>query len=127
MARLNKPIAKVKYELIELEERFGIMFEEQLDDLYYFNVAILELKLGLTIALVRYRNCPSSGTEIWVSSEIDANEGFIHDCIASLNFGDLGSSSRWAQSRTKANSYLDSRIDQYENCFVSSKFSLATS
>jgi len=63
---LSLPIATLSLEPFELEERCGVVFFEDIDDLDFFKAAIIVTGGGETYALVRYRGCPSPGTEVWV-------------------------------------------------------------
>ena len=62
---LSTPIAVLALEPAELCPRYGIVFDEAHDGLDYTQWAILQLPSAARVALVRHRDCPSPGTEVW--------------------------------------------------------------
>ena len=63
---LSQPVAMLSMEPDQLQRSLGITFEESFDGLDYTKVAILRLDSGAPVALVRHRNNPSPGTEVWI-------------------------------------------------------------
>src|SRR5262245_19643084 len=63
-SRNYRPIAMIRLEPNELEDRLGIRFADDYDDLDYLKHAVLVLSSGDQLLLVRYRRAPQPGTEV---------------------------------------------------------------
>jgi hypothetical protein len=82
---INKPIAVINLDPIELEGKLKIKFNQSFDDLDYYNIAVMELQNGKQFCLVRYRGNPFKGTEIWVSDKIENIEMELNGILNALN------------------------------------------
>ncbi len=61
----NRPIATLKLEPDDLQERFGLEFSLEQDDLDGVRVAVVELPSGSVMGLVRYEHAPEPGTGLF--------------------------------------------------------------
>jgi hypothetical protein len=66
---LAEPVATIKWEPNELEERYGIQFSESQDDLDHLVIALVRPPSGRVFALMRHRHQPNPGTDIVINEE----------------------------------------------------------
>lgn len=67
-------IASLKYSTNELERHCKLKFTASEDDLDAFDVLLLEIDNGLFFMLMRYKQSPDIGVEIWVAvDKVDAS------------------------------------------------------
>lgn len=56
-------------------------FEDGCDDLDYFKAALIKTSDGKDYALIRYRGCPSPGTEIWIYENSENPESDLNELL----------------------------------------------
>lgn len=74
LPEINNAIAVLKHEPKDLEKKLRLIFSEPYDQLDYFKVAVFEVDHRKQFALVRYRNCPSPGAELWSKDDSNIEE-----------------------------------------------------
>ena len=84
---LSLPIAVVVMEPEEFERNRGIHFDDSSDGLDYTKSAILQLPSRAHAALVRHRDCPSPGTEIWIHEETTDRQAALDELLAHVGLG----------------------------------------
>jgi hypothetical protein len=70
----SRPIAVLPFEIAALADRYGLTFEEGIDDLDRFRLAAFELGNGQQAWLTRYEGDPSPGTLVLVDSVFDVED-----------------------------------------------------
>jgi len=65
---LSLAVAVLRLEPGEIEDRYGVRFEESNDGLDRLKAAIIETDSGGKYALVRHQECSSPGTEVWIEA-----------------------------------------------------------
>jgi hypothetical protein len=74
----TKPVAVLRLEPTELEERGAPKFHEAYDDLDYLTFSVLLLPSQHRVALVRHKRSPKPGTEVCVApDESDISQRLI--------------------------------------------------
>lgn len=81
---LSLPIAQINLEPDQIEERQGIRFANSHDELDFTRSAIIRLPSRACAALVRHRNCPSPGTEIWIEEATVDRNRILHELLHHL-------------------------------------------
>lgn len=84
---LSLPIAVIALEPEDFEENSGIHFDDSNDGLDYTKWAILQLPSRAQTALVRHRDCPSPGTEIWIHEETPDRRAALDEMLTYLGLG----------------------------------------
>lgn len=79
------PVAVIRREPSELAERKSLKFREGFDDLDYVAFSTLSLPFGSQLALVRHKNSPSPGTEVWVVPDEPSVAEALVETIRVLN------------------------------------------
>lgn len=64
-------IAVLEFEPEELTQRYGLVFEEGIDDLDHYKRAVIDLPGVGQVWFLRYPNLDYPGTPIWVDEESD--------------------------------------------------------
>jgi hypothetical protein len=67
----SKPLAVLAFEPSALAERYGLSFEEELDDLDQLRLAAIALPDGSQAWLYKHRSDPNPGTLVRVDSDAD--------------------------------------------------------
>jgi hypothetical protein len=70
----SRPIAVLPFDVPALADRYGLTFQEGIDDLDRFRLAAIELGNGQQAWLTRYEGDPSPGTVVLVDSDADVAE-----------------------------------------------------
>jgi hypothetical protein len=60
------PVAILPLEPEELAARTPVIFQKGFDDLDMLLFCLPQLPSGRDVTLVRHKNCPSPGTEVWI-------------------------------------------------------------
>lgn len=94
---VNKAIAVLRYEPDELERILDIKFSETFDGLDFLKISVLEIGVK-QICLVRYKNNPSGGTEVWVSKTVVDIQAEVEEILTALGFDNKDL--RWMLSPT---------------------------
>ncbi|MDQ3693076.1 MAG: hypothetical protein M3464_05565 [Chloroflexota bacterium] len=68
----SRPIAVLPYDLPELAERYGLKYQEGIDDLDRYRLAAIELANGEQAWLYKHANDPNPGTVAHVDAGSDA-------------------------------------------------------
>jgi hypothetical protein len=67
----SRDLAEIRFAPDELAARFGLRFEDDLDDLDWYKLAALHLPDGSQVWLYRYRHDPSPGTAVRADAGAD--------------------------------------------------------
>lgn len=80
----SRPVAVLQLEPAELKARGHLIFSEGYDDLDYLVFSMTVLLSGQDITLVRHKNHPGSGTEIWVTLDNETVVETLMEFLARL-------------------------------------------
>jgi hypothetical protein len=67
----SRPIAVLPFELAELSDRYGLKFQEGVDDLGRYCVAAIELARGLQAWISKHNDDSNPGTVVYVDANAD--------------------------------------------------------
>ena len=67
----SRPIAVLPFGIATLADRYGLTFEEEIDDLDHYRLAAIQLSNGQQAWLTRYEGDPGPGTVVHVDSDAD--------------------------------------------------------
>lgn len=81
----TNPVAVIRQEYTEINSSKELYFQKSYDDLDYLVYAILPLKSGNKVALVRHEHSPNAGTEICVSDNQIETASIILETLNELN------------------------------------------
>ena len=70
----SRALGEVRFDPNELSVRYGLTFEERLDDLDWFSLAAIALPGGSQAWFVKYRGEQEPGTTIYVDAAADVSE-----------------------------------------------------
>jgi hypothetical protein len=78
------PVAILPLEPEELEAQASLKFQEGFDDLDVLVFCLPQLPSGRDVTLVRHKNCPSPGTEVWLEWQNMAAMTTLQEYLATL-------------------------------------------
>lgn len=81
---LSLAVAVLASEPEDLRKERGIEFTDSHDGLDYTKSAILQLRSRAQVALVRHRDCPSPGTEVWIHENSPAPSQLLDELLTAL-------------------------------------------
>lgn len=70
----SRPIAVLPYDLPELSRRYGLTYEEGIDDLDRYKMAAIELAGGAQAWISKHERDPNPGAVIYVDTAADVDE-----------------------------------------------------
>lgn len=70
----SRPIAVLPFDIVELSKRYGLMFQEGIDDLDSYRLAAIRLSTGAQAWLVRHDGDPNPGTVVHADAAADVWE-----------------------------------------------------
>lgn len=70
----SRPIAVLPFAIADLADRYGLTFEDGVDDLDRYRLAAIELGNGQQAWLTKYEGDPGPGTVALVDSDFDVDD-----------------------------------------------------
>ena len=67
----SRPIAVLPFGIATLADRYGLTFEEEIDDLDHYRLAAIQLSNGQQAWLTRYESDPGPGTVVHIDRNAD--------------------------------------------------------